>query len=118
MSIIILGMFVLLELGPTSALFMPLLQALLPWALHHRHAVRIPVQVCFAGAGIGHLAMLQQTGMQCGVNAQVLARLPTSQHNYQYHLQCVHRHVERATLSGRPAQVPAHLCCVQTGHFD
>jgi hypothetical protein len=49
-SIIILGMFVLLELGPTSAQFMPLLHALLPWALHHRHAVRVPVQVRCAGA--------------------------------------------------------------------
>lgn len=44
-SIIILAMFVLLELGPESGQFMPLLHALLPWALHHRHAVRIPVQV-------------------------------------------------------------------------
>lgn len=44
-SIIILGMFVLLELGPDSPQFMPLLHALLPWALHHRHAVRVPVQV-------------------------------------------------------------------------
>lgn len=44
-SIIILAMFVLLELGPESGQFLPLLHALLPWALHHRHAVRIPVQV-------------------------------------------------------------------------
>jgi hypothetical protein len=38
-------MFVLLELGPSSQHFMPLLHALLPWAMHHRHAVRVPVQV-------------------------------------------------------------------------
>jgi hypothetical protein len=44
-SIIILGMFVLLELGPSSQHFMPLLHTLLPWAMHHRHAVRVPVQV-------------------------------------------------------------------------
>lgn len=38
-------MFVLLELGPQSCQFMPLLRTLLPWGLHHRHAVRVPVQV-------------------------------------------------------------------------
>jgi hypothetical protein len=44
-SVIILGLFTLLELCPRSPLFMPLLRALFPWALHHRHAVRVPVQV-------------------------------------------------------------------------
>lgn len=45
-SVIILVLFLLLESGPQgSPHFMPLLRALLPWALHHRHAVRVPVQV-------------------------------------------------------------------------
>jgi hypothetical protein len=50
-SVIILVLFLLLESqGPTApdgsdSHFMALLTALLPWALHHRHAVRVPVQV-------------------------------------------------------------------------
>lgn len=61
MSIIILGMFALLELGPASPHFLPLLHALLPWALHHRHAVRVPVQV---RAAVGGRA--QWLGCVCG----------------------------------------------------
>jgi hypothetical protein len=45
-SVIILVLFLLLESGPaTSPHFMTLLRALLPWGMHHRHAVRVPVQV-------------------------------------------------------------------------
>jgi hypothetical protein len=46
-SVIILVLFLLLESGPgeNQPHFMPLLRVLLPWALHHRHAVRVPVQV-------------------------------------------------------------------------
>jgi hypothetical protein len=45
-SVIILVLFLLLESGPgASPHFMTLLRALLPWGMHHRHAVRVPVQV-------------------------------------------------------------------------
>lgn len=45
-SVIIVALFLLYEAGPSSSPhFMALLQALLPWAMHHRHAVRVPVQV-------------------------------------------------------------------------
>ncbi len=45
MSVVLVSLLLLLEAGPASPRFGTLLSALLPWALHHRHAVRIPAQV-------------------------------------------------------------------------
>eukprot|EP00879_Flechtneria_rotunda_P025895 GHRR01027550.1.p1 GENE.GHRR01027550.1~~GHRR01027550.1.p1 ORF type:complete len:512 (+),score=171.74 GHRR01027550.1:324-1859(+) len=60
-SVVIIVLFLLLELQPgSSPHFMPLLKAVLPWALHHRHAVRIPVQVLLHLVFSRHMTAIQQ----------------------------------------------------------
>jgi hypothetical protein len=44
-SLVIVSGLLLAQCEGGDPCFHPLITALLPWALHHRHAIRVPVQV-------------------------------------------------------------------------
>eukprot|EP00878_Enallax_costatus_P038355 GHUV01043566.1.p1 GENE.GHUV01043566.1~~GHUV01043566.1.p1 ORF type:complete len:320 (+),score=84.08 GHUV01043566.1:1293-2252(+) len=66
------------ECGPAvsgAQRFMALLQALLPWAMHHRHAVRVPVQVVLHFIFKRYLSEIrQQLGQQATDILQQVSR--------------------------------------------
>ena len=102
--------------GPGQPCFMPLIQALLPWALHHRHAIRVPVQVCWLASGWVRL----KYGLLCfTLWTPVAAHLPLcTLHGHHHHLTGTTWHAHRQRTPCPPSPLPparsSRACYVKT----